>query len=102
VQGKEAKKVDISPANAGRGGYAGSPHEYQYRYQSPQSQYYSDQRSQAAQNYQKQREEAEQKRREQLRAECARNRGTDCDNPQTLRNMEAQNIPGGRSYPPRY
>jgi uncharacterized protein DUF4124 len=94
VQGKEAKKVDISPAQAGRGGPAGSTDTYRiqrtYTYEQPNQQ-----------AYQKQREEAEQKRIADLKAECNRNRGADCNNPETLRLMEAQKIPGGRYYPPR-
>ena len=33
------------------------------------------------------------KRVQELRAECARNRGTDCDNPDTIRRMEAERGP---------
>lgn len=98
TQSKEVKKVDISPAHSGRGGYAGGSNEYRHQ----QSSSYSDQRSRAAQDQQKRREEAAQKRLGDLQAECNRNRGTDCNNPETLRLMEAQKIPGGRSYPPRY
>jgi len=96
AQAKEVKKVDITPASSGRGGYSGGGdvNRNQPYYN------YSDQRNQAAQNYQKQREEAEQKRLASLKAECDRNRGADCNNPETLRLMESQKIPGGRSYLP--
>ncbi len=94
VQGKEAKKVDISPAQAGRGGPAGSTDTYRI-----QRTYSYDQSNQQA--YQKQREEAEQKRMAELKAECNRDRGTNCNDPEALRLMEAQRIPGGRYYPPR-
>jgi Tfp pilus assembly major pilin PilA len=95
TQGKEAKKVDIAPAQAGRGvpGSTGGDSyriERTYTYQSPQQQ-----------EYQRAREEAEKKRKADLVAECNRNRGTDCNNPETLRLMEAQKIPGGRNYPQR-
>jgi uncharacterized protein DUF4124 len=94
VQGKEAKKVDIAPAHAGRGASAGGGSDsYRvetYTYQSPQQQ-----------QYQRAREEAEKKRMAELAAECSRNRGTDCNNPEALRLMEAQKMPGGRGYPQR-
>ena len=101
VQGKEAKKVDIAPAQAGRApGGTGSDI---YRTQQPYSYYPpSQQQSQQYQQYQKAREEAEKKRQADLAAECNRNRGADCNNPETLRLMEAQKIPGGRAlYPTR-
>ena len=99
VQGKEAKKVDIAPAQAGRAA-PGSVGGDIYRFDQPS--YRSPQQQQQYQQYQKAREEAEKKRQADLAAECTRNRGTDCNNPETLRLMEAQKIPGGRAlYPTR-
>jgi hypothetical protein len=37
-----------------------------------------------------------------VKSECTRNRGTDCENPQTLRDMEAQRMPGGTRNNPAY
>lgn len=91
---KEVKQVDIAPASAGRGGYTGANNDYRNQ----QSSSYRDQYNRAVQEQQKRREEAMQKRIGDLQAECNRNRGTDCNNPETLRLMEAQKIPGSRSY----
>lgn len=92
VESKKVQQIDISPAQAGRGGHAvtGSRDLHMQRSRS-----YQDDYSQARENHERQRREAEQKRLDALRAECARNRGIDCDNPETLRQMEAQRIPGG-------
>ncbi len=94
TQAKEVKKVDISPANSSRGGHTGGGDTIRY----PASNSYTDQRNQSVQSSQKRREEAEQQRQANLRAECQRNRGADCDNPEALRLIEAQKIPGGRRY----
>jgi hypothetical protein len=82
---KDAKKIDIAPAQRGRGGdLPGSttyvirqPSYQQYSYGSP---------AQSAQAAQEQRYAA-------LKAECERNRGTDCNNPATLQYMESTTIP---------
>lgn len=44
-------------------------------------------------------QEAQRKRTEALRAECVRNRGTDCNDPATLSRMEAERGPS--QYRPR-
>ena len=44
-------------------------------------------------------EEARRQRADELRAECNRKRGTDCDNPETLRRLEAERQ--YRPYRPR-
>lgn len=44
-------------------------------------------------------EEARKKRYESLRAECVRNRGTDCDDPATIARMQAERGPS--QYRPR-
>src|SRR5688572_19189438 len=96
---KKVQPVDISPAQSGRGGQpVGGAREVQMqRYRS-----YQDEQIRARENYERQRKEAEEKRLATLRAECTRNRGTDCENPETLRNMEAQRIPGGTRNNPAY
>ena len=99
TEGKKVQQVDISPAQQGRGGHpvSGSRDIQMQRYRS-----YQDERVQAHEVYQHQRREAEQKRLAALRAECTRTRGTDCDNPQTLQDMEAQRKPGGTRNNPAY
>jgi hypothetical protein len=92
VTGSEAQ-VDISPAHKSRGGYTGrSPYDdpRTVSRESAQQQYKDE-----AYRRQKAQEEARQKRLAELQAECNRNRGTDCNNPQALRYQESQNIPGG-------
>lgn len=93
TRAKSVQKIDISPANAGRGGNVVSRD-----IRNPQSNNYSEQHRQMMHSQQKKREEAEQKRVINLKAECARNRGSDCENPETLRLIESQKIPGGRHY----
>jgi len=99
TEAKDVKKIDISPAQSGRGGHpvGGSADLQNQRMRS-----YQDERIKSQQAYQRQREEAAQKQRESLQAECTRNRGTDCSNPETLRHMEAQRIPGGSRVNPAY
>jgi hypothetical protein len=99
VEGKEAKKLDISPAHAGHGGPIQGSGDPSLRAQENADRRYSQQ--QQRQRAQNQRKDAQQKHVDALKAECNRQRGTDCNNPKTLRDMEAQNIPGGRRYPPR-
>lgn len=95
TQTKKVEKVDISPANSGRGGNTVSSDLRQR--QTNQSDYI-EQRNQALQLEQKRRQDAERQRVESLRSECAKSRGSDCDNPETLRLIEAQRIPGGRAF----
>jgi hypothetical protein len=98
-EAKDIKKIDISPAQSGRGGYpvGGSRDLQNQRYRS-----YQDDHNKNRQASQRQREEAVQKRKESLQAECTRNRGADCSNPETLRDMEAQRRPGGSRVNPAY
>lgn len=94
VNDKGAEKIDISPAQSGRGGNAStySPYDNPRTYSTDrQRQEYND----ALRASQKRQEEARAKRLAELEAECNRNRGTDCKNSQTLRTLEAQQIPGG-------
>lgn len=93
VEAKEARKVDISPAHRGREGYAPGvpvPREPDYR---TRGSYGAGPDPRSAQQ---QREEAAKKRLAELEAECNRNRGTECSNPDTLRYMESTAIPRRR------
>jgi len=94
-QTKKVEKIDISPANAGRGGNTVSN---DLRQRNTSQSEYIEQRNEAMQLEQKRRQDAERQRLDSLRAECMKNRGSDCDNPETLRLIEAQRIPGGRAF----
>ena len=98
---KEVKKVDIAPAHRGAVTTNEPNNSYGNRYGNQGSYTYTPPDSRAAQEYQRRREEAQKKRVDDLKAECNRNRGTDCNNPETLRQMESQRIPGGRYYAPQ-
>ena len=93
----EAKKIDISPAQSGRGGYTPPASQYNnpgaYSNESQRQQY-----NDALRERQKRQEEAQKKRLAELEAECNRNRGTDCKNADTLRYQESTRIPSGRRY----
>ena len=79
--------VDLAPAHQGRGGYAASLPPV--RGGTP----YVDGRNQAMGDYKRRQEEARQEKTRQLRSECIRQRGADCDNRETLRHMDSQSIP---------
>lgn len=88
--GKDASKIDISPASGARsstGAHYARPYPGTSAY-SERPDYAAAQREQM-----RQREEAQQKRMRDLEAECVRARGTDCKNPDTLRYIESQNVP---------
>jgi hypothetical protein len=89
VSGKEASRIDIRPANGGRGGAAMDP-----SYAGSQR-YTPDRKSQedAARERAKRLEDARQQKLAELERECNQSRGTDCKNPETLRYMDAQKIP---------
>ncbi len=93
--GKDAKKVDIAPAHAGRGGYSGrEPYVDPDRYSTyDRWQEILDERERRRREEQKRREDARQKRLAEIEAECVRNRSTDCKNPEALRYQESQKIP---------
>lgn len=94
-QTKKVEKIDISPANSGRGGNTVSN---DLRQRNAGQSEYIEQRNEAMQLEQKRRQDAERQRIDSLRSECVKNRGSDCDNPETLRLIEAQRIPGGRAF----
>ena len=94
--GKDAKQVNIAPAHRGSGGStSSSPYDDPRRYSNERQDHYADR----IREQQKKAEEARLKRLAELEAECNRNRGADCKNPETLRLLEANQLPGGRRYP---
>jgi hypothetical protein len=94
MSGAKAQKLEVKPAYSGRGGDSSSYSPYDnpnaYTGDSRQQHY-----EEAARRRQEQQEEARQRRLAELEAECNRNRGTDCKNPETLRYQESTRIPGG-------
>lgn len=94
VDGKDAKKVekvDISPAQRGRGGYADGGYSI---YDDPR--YYSGQGSQGYYNAHAAaaaRQQAHEQQMAEVRAECLRQRGADCNNPAALRYLESTSQP---------
>lgn len=94
--GKDAKQIGIAPAHRGEGGStARGPYDDPGRYSHDRQNQYSD----AMRERQKAAEEAQKKRLAALEAQCNRDRGTDCKNPETLRLIESNQMPGGRRYP---
>ena len=89
VIGKDANKIDISPANSARGGAAHLPYSGSRSY----TVYADDRHRNDAGSRERARQEAERRRLADLEAECMRARGADCKNPETLRYLEAQKIP---------
>jgi len=92
--GKSVKKLDAQPAYRGLGGY-GAPGSPYYDSSGYTQDYRYDQYRNAVQQRQQQVEDARNRRNAELEAECNRNRGTDCSNPETLRYIDSTKIPGG-------
>ncbi|HTE16527.1 MAG TPA: DUF4124 domain-containing protein [Burkholderiales bacterium] len=93
VDGKDAKRVDIAPAQRGRGGNTAGYSPYDDpRYYSRQPSY--DRYATATQPT------AQERRLAMLKAECERQRGTDCNNPAALQYQDSTSIPrrGGRYH----
>jgi len=92
LDASKARKIDATPAYSGRGGNSSSV----YPYDNPGT-YSGDTRQQqyrdALRERQQRQEEARKNRLTELEAECNRNRGTDCKNPDTLRYQESTQIP---------
>lgn len=90
----QTKRIDIAPAQEGRGGYAppassyDNPRTYS---RDAERQRYED----AARARQQRQEDARQRRLAELEADCNRNRGTDCKNPEALRYQDSTRTPGG-------
>jgi hypothetical protein len=95
VDGKDAKKVDISPAQRGRGGYVGGPAAGYWHYEDPR--YYAGQQS-----YDRYatpgRPSARDQRLAAVKAECERQRGTDCNNPAAIQYLDSTSIPRRGRY----
>lgn len=95
ITSKEVKKLDTQPAYSGRGGNnvpasrSDDPRVYSQDYR-------QDQIRKTLQQRQQQMEDSRNKRIAELEAECNRNRGTDCHNPDVLRYIESTKIP--RTY----
>jgi hypothetical protein len=91
VDASKARKIDASPAYIGRGGNSPSVSPYE----NPRT-YSGDTRQQqhgdALRERQQRQEEARKNRLAELEAECNRNRGTDCKNPNALRYQESTQI----------
>lgn len=94
--GKDAKQISIKPAYRGSGGNTSSSSYDDPRRYAPSSS--QDQYAASMREQQKKNEEARQNRIAELESECNRNRGVDCKNPETLRLIESNRIPGGRRY----
>jgi hypothetical protein len=93
VDGKEAKAVSTAPAQQGRGGDTSGYSPYD------DPRYYSNQNSYnpyaaAGQTRQSQ----QQQRLAAVKAECLRQRGTDCNNPATLQYLDSTSIPRRGRY----
>lgn len=92
--GKDAKQINIAPASSSRGGSTSlNPYDDPRTYSGDQQRGAYEQR---AQEQQKKLDEAKQKKLAELEAECNRNRGSDCKNPETLRLIESNRIPRSR------
>ena len=88
---KEAQKMTLPPPRTTSG-----PAGRDYERDALRRQEYEDRRVQHERAQRERQESLEadrNKRVEDLRAECLRNRGTDCDSPDTIRRMEAERGP---------
>ena len=90
--GANVKKLDTQPAYRGQGGNVMSGSQYNDP-RFPSQDYRQDQYNQSLTQRQKQMEEARNKRLAELEAECNRDRGTDCGNPEVLRYNDSTKIP---------
>lgn len=88
--GKDAKPVDISPAHQGRGGVVMPP------LRDANGGWNRDTQIDPSRARKQAQDEARGRRIAEIVAECERQRGTDCQNPETLRYIDAQSIPRRR------
>jgi len=104
VDGQDAQKLSTKPAIVGRGGYVGGSAGSYSPYDDPRlysNQYAGRQGYNPNYNAAGQRQPtAQEQRYTALKAECERQRGTDCNNPSTLQYMDSTSVPGGRGRPP--
>ncbi len=93
TDGKPAEKMDAKPALQGRagGGPAYSPYDEPRSYRYQESYRTSIIPAQPSVTAQEQRMAA-------VKAECERNRGTDCNNPATLQYLDSTSIPRRGRY----
>ncbi len=93
VNGKDAKTVDIAPAQRGRGGntdgYAVNDDSRYYANPQTYNPYAASMQA---------RQRAQEQRYATLKAECLRQRGTDCNNPAALRYEDSTSIPRRGRY----
>lgn len=93
ADGKAAKAINITPAQQGRGGYSGgySAHDNP-RYYTERSSY------ERYQTVVQARQAAQEQRLAGVRAECERQRGTDCNNPAAIQYLDSTSIPRRGRY----
>jgi len=96
-KGAGVKKLDLQPAYRGLGGY-GTPVSPTNETRDYYEEYRRDRYGKVLQQRRQQMDDATSKRRAELEAECNRNRGTDCSDPEALRYLESTKVPGGRRY----
>jgi hypothetical protein len=92
MSGASVKKLEMRPAYSGQGGYSIPVFPYDDS-RSYMDFYRQDQYRQAMQQRQQQMDDARRQRLTELEAECTRNRGTDCGNPEALRYIESTKVP---------
>lgn len=97
MSGTKSQKLDARPAYSGRGGDSSlhSPSDRPGTYSNDDVRW---RHEEAARKRREHQEQARQRRLAELEAQCNRNRGTDCKDPETLRYMESTKIPGGRYH----
>ena len=97
MSGTKSQKLDARPAYSGRGGDTPSysPYDNPGAYSNDDVRWRYEE---AARKRREQQEQARQRRLAELEAQCNRNRGTDCKDPETLRYMESTKVPGGRYH----
>ena len=100
MTGASAKKLNIQPAYRGQGGYSSSVAPYDDPGVYSQD-YRQDQYKKTMAQRQQQMDDARKQRLAELEAECNRNRGADCSNPEVLRYNESTKIPRGVFFPHR-
>ena len=100
MNGAKAQKLESQPAYSGRGGATPSysPYDNPGVYSNDDVRWRYEE---AARRRQEQQEQARQKRLADLEAQCSRNRGTDCNDPETLWYLDSTRTPGGRYRPPQ-
>lgn len=93
--GKQAKKLDISPAHSGPGAYKGrEPYVSPARYSTyDRRQEILDEQNRIREEEARRREELRRRQMAQAEEECVRHRGTDCKNPNVVEHQESRRVP---------